>query len=120
MLSTASGATSLIALRTCLSFCCAPFGAAAMYASTFFGIFEFFITALMGIYHFKKLFRHFFHQLTGFSELKARSDKRRQLSPELTGDLDRRSGLVVVGYLCGSTDCIFCSLGSVDGVVEVP
>src|SRR5689334_2877737 len=36
MLSTASGATSLIAARTCLSFGCASFAAAAMYSSTFF------------------------------------------------------------------------------------
>jgi len=44
----------------------------------------------------------------------------RQVSLELSGDLNRGSGFVVVGYLYTSADCILDPSGSADGVVEVP
>src|SRR2546427_12909075 len=52
MLSTASGAPSLIAARNALSFGCASFGAAAMYESTSFAIccIIFFSRSVLGIF----------------------------------------------------------------------
>ena len=49
--------------------------------------------------------------LTGFSELDWRFDVLRQFSLELSGDLGRRSGFVVVGYLRGPAYCVLDPLG---------
>src|SRR5205809_3987952 len=62
----------------------------------------------------------YFRHLVGLSELKRRFDMLRQFSPELSGDLDRSSGLVVVSYLSSPADCVLDPSGSTDGVVKVP
>src|SRR6266487_4656823 len=58
--------------------------------------------------------------LVSLSELQRRFDILPQFSPEFSGDLNRRSGFVVVGYLCSPTDCELHPSGSTNGIIQVP
>src|SRR5439155_18685085 len=58
--------------------------------------------------------------LTRLSELDRRFDVLRQFPLELSRDLNRRSGFVVVGYLCSPANYVLHPSGSTDGVVKVP
>src|SRR6266566_1673950 len=58
-------------------------------------------------------------RLAGLSELQRRFSMVCQFCPKLSGDLNRCSGLEVVGDLCSPAECVLHPSGSTDGVLEI-